>query len=200
MFDGSKKLPFSEADTPNPLNVYGKTKLAGERAIQASGVAHLILRTSWVYGARGRNFLLTILKLFREKSELKIVDDQFGAPTWSRMLAEVTSLMLAQYYSPISRSSASVADISGLYHLVSGGTTSWHGFATKILETTSTDASHPLPKLQPVATSEYPLPAKRPLNSSLSTEKLKSTFGMVLPSWEKSLMLCMDEDEETSAV
>jgi dTDP-4-dehydrorhamnose reductase len=193
VFDGSKKYPYSEEDTPNPLNVYGKTKLAGERAIQAVGVPHLILRTSWVYGARGKNFLLTILKLARERSELKIVNDQFGAPTWSRMIAETTSQMLAQHYSPISRPSTSVVGMDGLYHLVSSGLTSWHGFASKIIEGISCHISHALPKLMPIPTNDYPLPAKRPLNSSMSNEKLKHAYGLTIPSWEHSLKLCLDE-------
>jgi len=199
VFDGTKKLPYDEDDTPNPLNVYGQTKLAGERAIQASGVPHLILRTSWVYGARGKNFLLTILRLARERSELKIVDDQIGAPTWCRMLAEVTSQMLSQHYSSVTRP-PSIADISGLYHVVCGGHTSWHGFARKILEVIYGHASHAMPELMPIPTTEYPTPAKRPLNSRLSTEKLKRMCGLIVPSWEESLILCMNETESISVV
>ena len=194
VFDGTKKLPYIEDDAPNPLNVYGQTKLAGERAIQASGAPHLILRTSWVYGARGKNFLLTILRLARERSELKIVDDQIGAPTWCRMLAEVTSQMLSQHYSSVIRPS-SIADISGLYHVVCGGYTSWYGLAGKFLEAVSGRASHAMPALKPISTAEYPTPAKRPLNSRLSTEKLKRMCGLTVPAWEESLMLCMNESE-----
>ena len=193
VFDGSKKSPYLEEDTANPLNVYGKTKLAGEQAIQAVGAPHLILRTSWVYGARGRNFLLTILKLARERDELKIVDDQIGAPTWSRMLAEVTSQMLITHYSPMSRPFASIADIRGTLHAVSSGSTSWHGFAMKILENVSCEGSHALPKLLPIPTTDYPLPAKRPLNSRMSSAKLKQTYDLEIPSWEKSLTLCLQE-------
>ena len=193
VFDGSKKNFYSEDDTPNPLNVYGKTKLAGEQAIQAVGVPHLILRTSWVYGARGKNFLLTILRLARERSELKIVDDQIGAPTWSRMLAEVTAQMLTQVYSPVSRASVSIADISDLYHVVSSGLTSWHGFAQKILEIVSSRTAHAVPKLIPIPTAEYPAPARRPSNSGMSNEKLKHICGLVIPAWEESLLLCMDD-------
>ena len=199
VFDGTKKLPYIEDDAPNPLNVYGQTKLAGERAIQASGVPHLILRTSWVYGARGKNFLVTILRLARERSELKIVDDQIGAPTWCRMLAEVTSQMLSQHYTSAARPS-SIADISGLYHVVCGGHTSWYGLARKILEVVSGHASHAMPELKPIPTTEYPTPAKRPLNSRLSTEKLKRMCGLIVPAWEESLMLCMNESESIAAV
>ncbi len=193
VFNGSKKSQYSEDDIPNPLNVYGKTKLAGEQAIQAVGVPHLILRTSWVYGAHGKNFLLTILRLARERSELKIVDDQIGAPTWSRMLAEVTAQMLSQFYPPASGASVSVADISGLYHVVSSGLTSWYGFARKILEIESSRTARVVPKLIPIPTIDFPLPARRPLNSGMSIEKLKHVCGLVLPAWEESLLLCMDE-------
>ena len=193
VFDGSKKDPYNEDDVPKPLNVYGQTKLAGERAIQAVGVPHLILRTSWVYAARGKNFLLTILKLASEKSELKVVNDQRGAPTWSRMLAEVTSQMLASYYSPVCRQAGAVADFTGLYHVVSGGKTTWHGFAGEILETASRVTPHTLPKLIPISTADYPLPAIRPRNSCLSNEKLIRTYGLAIPSWEKSLSLCLQE-------
>jgi len=199
VFDGTKKLPYIEDDAPNPLNVYGQTKLAGERAIQASGVPHLILRTSWVYGARGKNFMLTILRLARERSELKIVDDQIGAPTWCRMLAEVTSQMLSQHYPSVARP-PSIADISGLYHVVCGGHTSWYGLARKILEAVSGHASHAMPELKPISTTESPTPAKRPLNSRSSTEKLKRMCGLIVPAWEESLMLCMNESESISAV
>lgn len=193
VFDGTKTGPYTEGDTPNPLNVYGRTKLAGERAVQAAGVPHLILRTSWVYGARGKNFLLTMLKLARERSELKIVDDQIGAPTWGRMLAEVMSQILAQHLSPLCRQSASIKDVSGVYHVVSEGSTSWCGFARKIFEEASREASFALPKLIPIPATDYPLPAVRPRNSTMSNVKLGQTFGLAIPSWEKSLALCLQE-------
>jgi len=201
VFDGAAKRPYVEDDMPNPLNVYGKTKLAGERAIQAVGVPHLILRTSWVYGARGKNFLLTILRLARERSELKIVDDQVGTPTWSRMLAEVTSQLLSQHYSPFSRSSSSLVDVNGLYHVVSGGpATSWYGFARKILENIGRQSSHVLPKLIPIPTTDYPLPAKRPHNSSMSCEKLRQVYGLQVPLWDDSLALCLNEMATSSTI
>jgi len=198
VFDGSKKSPYLEEDTTNPPNFYGKTKLAGEQAIRAIGAPHLIMRTSWVYGARGRNFLLTILRLARERSELKIVDDQIGAPTWSRMLAEVTSQMLSAHYSPMARPFSSLAETSGTLHVVSSGSTSWHGFAAKILENVSTRDSHAMPKLLPIPTTDYPLPAKRPQNSRMSSAKLKQTYDLEIPSWEKSLALCLQEMERNS--
>ena len=198
VFDGTRTDPYSEEDAPNPLSVYGRTKLAGERAVQAAGVPYLILRTSWVYGTRGKNFLLTILRLARERSELKIVDDQLGAPTWSRMLAEVTSQIVAQHFSPLCRQAFSISDASGLYHAVSAGSTSWHGFAEKILEGVPRRTVQALPKLIPIPTSDYPLPAKRPRNSCLSNEKLKRTFGLVIPAWEESLALCLQEMAEST--
>ena len=178
VFDGKKNGPYLEDDLPNPLSVYGKTKLAGEEAIRNCGAKHLIFRTSWVYGMRGHNFLLTISKLAKERAELRIIDDQIGSPTWSRMIAEATSLTLVQFR----------AESSGTYHLTSSGATSWHGFAQAILED-----SHPekKPKLLPIPTKEYPLPAPRPKNSRLSNEKLHSAFGISLPDWRVSLDQCM---------
>jgi dTDP-4-dehydrorhamnose reductase len=200
VFDGVKERPYVEDDAPNPLNVYGRTKLAGERALQATGAPHLILRTSWVYGARGRNFLLNILRLAGERSELKIVNDQIGAPTWSRMLAEVTSQIVAQSFSPLCRQVTPIQDVSGVYHAVSAGSTSWHGFATKILQSAPGHALPAPPKLVPIPTSDYPLPATRPRNSCLSNEKLMRTFGVAIPSWEESLAMCLQEMYVASVV
>lgn len=183
VFDGSKDGPYLEQDIPNPLGVYGKTKLAGEEAIRASGVPHLILRTSWVYGMRGRNFLLTVLRLAKERDELKIVADQIGAPTWSRMIAEATAQILARH-------GTNLSDAGGLYHLTAGGRTSWHGFTQAILEYARSE-EQALPRLIPITTPEYPLPAPRPLNSILSNDKLLKTFGIALPSWDASLALCL---------
>ena len=199
VFDGNSERPYTEDDTPNPLNVYGTTKLAGERAIQASGVPHLILRTSWVYGARGRNFLLTMLRLAKEKNELKIVNDQIGAPTWCRLLAEVTSQMIAQHYSPVSRQAISISEASGLYHVVPTGSVSWHGFAAKILEGVSSHVSHALPKLISIPASDYPAPARRPQNSRMTSGKLSNIYGLAMPHWEKSLTLCLDEVLQNSS-
>ncbi len=199
VFDGTKTSPYTEEDAPNPLSVYGKTKLAGEQAVQAAGIPHLIFRTSWVYGLRGRNFLLTILRLAKERDELRIVDDQIGAPTWSRMIAEATSQVLAQILMPIAHHPLLIAEVSGLYNLTAAGWTSWHGFAKAILESmplqgahSSLITRHPLPKLTPIATPEYPLPAPRPPYSMLSSAKLNLTFGVALPAWDASLTLCME--------
>lgn len=184
VFDGTKTVPYTENDQPNPVNVYGKTKLAGEQAIQAVGGTHLILRTSWVYGMRGKNFLQTILRLARERDELKIVDDQLGAPTWSRMIAEATAQIIGQSY-PLLR------EKRGIYNLSAGGQTSWYGFAGGILR----HAAHLIPHtihLYSVPTSEYPTPARRPAYSVLANAKLEKAFGIVLPDWEKGLELAVE--------
>jgi dTDP-4-dehydrorhamnose reductase len=186
VFDGSKASPYTEEDTPCPINVYGKTKLAGERAIQAVGVPHLILRTSWVYGARGKNFLLTILRLAKERDELKIVDDQIGAPTWSRMIAEATAQILAQSVLPMPHHPLPITGVSGIYNLTAAGRTSWCGFTRAILENARAGT-----RVNPIPTTDYPLPAPRPLFSLLASDKLTETFGVKLPSWEDSLALCM---------
>lgn len=178
VFDGAKHEPYLESDAPNPLNVYGRTKLAGEEAVRASGAAHLILRTSWVYGLRGRNFLGTILRLAQERDELKIVADQIGAPTWSRVIAEASAQILAQ---------RDWRERSGCYHLTAGGETSWHGFAGAILEATGSSI---VPA--PIATADYPLPALRPAFSLLSNDRLFAAFGLRLPAWRDSLALCLE--------
>jgi dTDP-4-dehydrorhamnose reductase len=199
VFDGTKTSPYTEEDIPNPLSVYGKTKLAGEQAVQAAGIPHLIFRTSWVYGLRGRNFLLTIMHLAKERDELRIVDDQIGAPTWSRMIAEATSQVLAQILMPVAHHPLRIAEVSGLYNLTAADQTAWYGFAKAILESMSLQSTHaslithhPSPNLIPITTPEYPLPASRPLYSMLSSAKLNRTFGVVLPAWDASLTLCME--------
>lgn len=186
VFDGSKASPYTEEDIPCPINVYGRTKLAGEQAIQAAGIPHLILRTSWVYGARGKNFLLTILRLAKERDELKIVDDQIGAPTWSRMIAEATAQILAQSVLPMPHHPLAITGVSGIYNLTAAGRTSWCGFTRAILENAQVGT-----RVNPIPTTDYPLPAPRPLFSLLASDKLTETFGVKLPSWEDSLALCM---------
>lgn len=181
VFDGTKPTPYTEDDAPNPLNAYGRSKLAGERAIRASGCRHLVLRTTWVYGNRGQNFLRTILRLAAEREQLRIVDDQFGAPTWSRLIAEATASMIAQHQPP-----------EGLFHLASGGATSWYGFARAILELTAGQRSRQ-PQVAPCTTAEYPLPAARPANSRLDCTKLAVAAGVGLPDWDAALALCLGD-------
>jgi dTDP-4-dehydrorhamnose reductase len=191
IFDGTKSSAYGEEDPANPLSVYGRTKLAGEQAIRAVGGPHLILRTSWVYGARGRNFLLTMLRLARERKELRIVDDQIGAPTWSRTLGEVTALMLAQLYAG-GLEHEHTARMYGSYNLTASGSTSWFGFTSEILRIA---ACTPMPQLVPIATTEYPTPAARPMNSVLSNDKLARVFGLAAGSWNDNLQLCMQQEE-----
>ena len=190
VFDGGglsgNTRPWQEDDATGPLNVYGASKLAGEQAIRAACQRHLIFRTSWVYGARGANFLLTMRRLMRERPELKIVADQIGAPTWSRMLAEATALILAQQVSPAR--GADRPEPWGVYHMTNGGETSWHGFAEAIQ---TLDAHESQARLLPIPSSGYPTPAQRPLNSRLNNDKLARVFGIRLPDWRQALALCM---------
>lgn len=181
VFDGTKDTAYTEEDRPNPLNVYGSSKLAGEQAIHDVGGAHLILRTSWVYSARGKNFLLAIRRLLQEKKELRVVSDQTGAPTSASMLADVTAELLRRH------GVASLGDARGLYHATASGCTSWHGFATEIARLERLDV--PV-QIVPVASDNYPTAARRPANSRLSTEKLSRQFDIVLPSWEARLEAC----------
>jgi dTDP-4-dehydrorhamnose reductase len=195
VFDGSKDGPYTEGDVANPINVYGRSKLAGEQALQAAGIAHLILRTSWVYGRRGKNFLLTVMRLANERDELRIVDDQYGAPTWSRTIADTTAFIATQLQSAGARSGKMVSvnhdawqQYSGIYHLTAQGKTTWHGFTQAIL---ANPAIVKKPILTPIKTEEYPLPARRPTNSVLSCKRLMDNFCS-LPSWEKALELCQE--------
>ena len=185
VFDGTKTEPYTEADIPCPLNVYGRTKLAGEQAIAASGVPYLIFRTSWVYGMRGKNFLLTMMRLAAERDELRIVADQHGAPTWCRTLADTTACILSQARGA-SDNAAWWRENSGLYHLTSQGATTWHGFADALL-----DRAEKKPVLVPITSTEYPVPAARPRNSRLSCAALMERFGH-LPHWRDALALCQE--------
>ncbi|KWH59678.1 dTDP-4-dehydrorhamnose reductase [Burkholderia sp. AU39826] len=193
VFDGVKSGEYRETDLPNPQNVYGVTKLEGEVAITSSGCRHLILRTSWVYGVRGHNFLLTMLRLGADRPELKVVADQMGAPTWSHAIATATSHVIAQM-----RGAADASEWwdarSGTYHLTAGGDTSWYGFASAIFELAN------LPKrpiVLPIPAADYPTPAKRPSNSRLSNAKLAQVFGVTLPHWRESLGLCLAGMQKT---
>lgn len=189
VFDGSQLGSYSETDKPDPLGVYGASKHAGEEAVQASGANHLILRTSWVYGLRGKNFLLTMQRLARERDKLSVVADQFGAPTWSRSIADATAQILAIWLSPGATREDHVR-LSGVYHLTCGGRTSWHGFAQEILQNMQAKGEN-IPELKAITTAEYPTAAKRPSNSVLSNEKLQQTFGIRMPDWKQALALCL---------
>ena len=180
VFDGSKPTPYLETDSTNPINVYGQTKREGELAIAAAEIPHLILRTSWVYGMRGKNFLLTMLRLAKEREQLSVVNDQLGAPTWSRTVAEVTSMLLVQSMNP-----GWWKEHSGVYHLSSRGQTTWFGFTQEIVRRAEFDC-----RICPIASSEYPVPAARPVNSLMEASKL-AELGIHLPRWDDALGLCL---------
>jgi dTDP-4-dehydrorhamnose reductase len=190
VFDGSKQGAWIEDDPVSPLSAYGRSKLAGEQAIAATGVPHLILRTSWVYGLHGKNFLLTMLRLAQSRDSLSIVDDQIGAPTWSHTIAEATANIVRNF----SRAEQ-IEELSGVYHLCASGHTSWYGFAQAIF---SHPAVHQRPALQAITTAQYPTPARRPANSVMNTKKFRQCFAE-LPSWQEALQQCLEGLEPTTA-
>ena len=186
VFDGSKGQPYTETDLPDPLNVYGKSKLAGEKAIQAVSGFHLILRTAWVYSLRGDGFVTKVLKWARQNETLRIVDDQVSNPTWARMLAEITSQVVA-------RGTNIVRERKGLYHLAGGGYASRFEWAREILKLDPKSKEQTVKDLLPSPTSEFPTPAQRPLFSALDCSSWESNFGLNLPSWKDALGLAMDD-------
>ncbi|MFI8582256.1 dTDP-4-dehydrorhamnose reductase [Ectopseudomonas khazarica] len=184
VFDGSKNGAYHEDDASNPLGVYGASKLAGEQAVAASGCEHLILRTSWVYSRHGRNFLLTMQRLLQEREELKVVDDQIGAPTWAGSIA-AASAELIQAWQQGNRH-------WGTYHLTNQGQTSWFGFAQAIAEHLRA-AGKPCARLLPIPSSDYPTPARRPLNSCLDGTRLAHDWNLRLADWRQALQQCLGE-------
>jgi len=184
VFDGSREVPWSETDQPNPLNVYGASKLAGEQAIAAVGGKYLIFRTSWVYGPHGKNFLLTMLRLGRERDRLTIVNDQVGAPTTSIAIADATRTIVDGI---VSGSLGNIEDWAGLYHMTCFGSTTWAGFARAIFEQAGSLTGGRVPEVIPIESKDYPTPATRPRNSVLSNEKLAARFGVRLPAWAVGL-------------
>jgi dTDP-4-dehydrorhamnose reductase len=183
VFDGSKPSPYTEDDTPTPLAVYGRSKHGGELAIAASGARHLIFRTSWVYGLHGTNFMKTMLRLGRERNELRVIGDQIGAPTWTRHLADATASIVARRDVP-----------SGLYHLNASGETSWHGYAEAIFaEAQRLGLMETIPVVHRIPSTDYPLPAKRPTNSRLDCSRFKRDFGLALPDWRTGLTDCLSD-------
>ena len=183
VFDGTARAPYDEDAPTGPLSVYGATKLEGERRVAASGADALVFRTSWVYGMRGRNFLLTIRRLAAERDELRIVADQTGVPNWCRVLAQATARVVAAGL-PAMRERA------GLYHLSSSGPTTWYEFARAIV------GEAPRPRVMPIATAEYPTPARRPAYGVLATAKFERTFGFALPHWRDALAECVASPAE----
>ena len=187
VFDGAKTMPYVETDSPNPLGAYGRSKLAGDEALRAVGGAHLIFRLCWVYGARGQNFMLTMMRLARERETLRVVGDQIGCPTWSRMIAEATAQAVKQAVA-----ARDIGSFTGTYHLASSGTTSWHGFADAIVKLMPAEGRK-CARVEAISTAEYSTPTKRPAYSVLSCDKLERTFGLRLPHWEDSLQQVLEE-------
>jgi len=183
VFDGNKPAPYTEADTPNPLGVYGQSKLAGEQAIAAVGGEYLVLRTSWVYSNHGKNFLLTMQRLLQEKPHLRIVADQIGAPTWAGTIANSTRAL-------IDRWQAGKAGEWGVYHLTAQGETSWFGFAAAIAEQLRAGGTA-CAELEAIPSSAYPTPAKRPLNSRLDCSRLQQQWQVSQPQWQDALRECL---------
>jgi dTDP-4-dehydrorhamnose reductase len=183
VFDGRRTTPYDEDAPTGPLNVYGASKLEGERAIAQAGARAVVFRTSWIYGARGSNFLLTMLRLAKERDELRVVADQHGTPNWCRTLADATTATVA-------RGLPWLAERAGLYHLASAGSTTWHGFAQAIV------GDVPRPRIVGIATSDYPTPARRPAYGVLSTRKFEATFGYAMPDWRDELSACRSAMKE----
>lgn len=177
VFDGHGSTPWQETDPVSPVNCYGASKLAGEQAIMISGCKHLIFRTSWVYGARGNNFAKTMLRLAKDRKTLSVIADQVGAPTGADLIADVTALAIQQVmHSP---------ELAGLYHLAASGEVSWHAYASHVIDFARESGEQlDVERIDPIATSAYPTPARRPLNSRLNTQKLRSNFSLHLPDWQ----------------
>ncbi len=192
VFDGRKDGSYVETDKVNPQSVYGKSKLAGEQAIAASGVQALVLRTCWVAGAHGSNFAKTMLKLGRERDSLRVIADQFGAPTTASLIADVTAQIVARHW----LSGRPAAFAGGVYHLAAAGETSWHGYATEVLRMAAAlgvPLQANLEQIEAIPATAYPLPAPRPANSRLNTSKLRETFGIHLPDWQQGIRLLLDQ-------
>jgi dTDP-4-dehydrorhamnose reductase len=187
VFDGELDRPYSEDDPPNPVNAYGKSKLAGERAIEAVGGHYLILRSSWIYSARGSNFVLTVLRLAREKAELAMVDDQTGSPTWARALAEATAELL--------RRKELISRHSGVYHLAASGHTSRYEFTKAIIDIMKEVSGIPngWARVKPIGSAAYPLPARRPRRPVTCGEQIKRVFGIEMPTWLRQLQDCLGD-------
>ena len=190
VFNGEGKQPWRENSSTQPLNVYGQTKLEGEEAINASGCKHLIFRTSWVYAARGNNFAKTMLRLAKEREHLNVINDQVGAPTSAELVADVTAHALSY--------AKCHPDASGLYHLAAAGEVSWHGFAEFVIEQARNSGPWlKVKKIGAIPTSEYPTPARRPLNSRFDCQKLRKTFSLTLPDWQSGVVRMLTETQGT---
>lgn len=194
VFDGESDAPYGTHASPNPLSVYGASKLAGERALRASGLPHWTVRTSWVYASRGRNFLLTMKRLLTTREEVRVVDDQRGAPTWARTIAEALAQALHPVLITREHPMTWFEQTSGVYHLTANGSTTWYGFAQAIArQLNERSSSRALARLLPIAGAEYPTAAHRPSNSRLDCTSFRDTFAIALPQWQDALALCLDE-------
>ena len=188
VFDGKSTRPYREEDDPAPLNVYGESKLDGERNVQRYAEQHLIFRTSWIFGMRGKNFMTTMLRLFQEREEMSVVDDQIGAPTWSRMVAEASAIIISQVIGQRNDESR-----WGLYHLAASGKTTWYDFACSIYELSNKKNNSLI--IKPVSSDKYPVLATRPKNSHLDDQRIRSVWGISLPDWEYSLQQCLESSK-----
>jgi dTDP-4-dehydrorhamnose reductase len=198
VFDGTSPVPYVETDATMPASVYGASKLAGERALTESGAAHMIFRTSWVYGTRGKNFLLTILKLARERETLRVVADQRGAPTWSRDLAEMSAHVIQHCEKATGQDGKqlpeAVASLGGIYHATGSGETTWHEFAVEAVRLQrECELQNRFAEIEAITTAEYPTPARRPANSRLNCGKLEQRFGWRMMDWHESLQRVLAE-------
>jgi dTDP-4-dehydrorhamnose reductase len=196
VFDGTGDVPYRETDATGPVSVYGASKLAGERALAESGAGHLIFRTSWVYGGVGKNFLLTILKLAREREVLRVVGDQHGTPTWSRNLAEMTMRVIGRCEAAAQgRELINVlAEVGGVYHAAGAGESTWYGFAAEAVRLQrEAEPETRFAEVEAITTAEYPTPAKRPRNSRMNCSKLAEGFGWTMMDWQESLRKVLSE-------
>jgi dTDP-4-dehydrorhamnose reductase len=196
VFSGDLDRPYTESDPTVPLSAYGRSKLAGERAVGLSGCAHAVLRTSWVYAMRGRNFLRTMSRLAVEREELRVVNDQVGAPTWARSLAEATAALIARASAVAPTVAAGLRDRGGIFHVTCGGATTWFDFASEIVRRTQGARAA---RIVPISTAEYPTPARRPANSRLSCDKLDQVWQIRLPEWDAALAMCMEAEGVATA-
>jgi dTDP-4-dehydrorhamnose reductase len=186
VFNGRGEVPWKEMDLTGPLSIYGQTKRAGEEAILTSGCQHLIFRTSWVYAARGHNFIKTMLRLGRERQRLSLVFDQIGAPTGAELIADITAYSI--------RSARADVDLTGVYHLAASGSTSWHGFTEYIFATArAAGVNLTVNDMVPISTLESPTRATRPMNSRLDTRKIRETFGLTMPDWRHGVARVLEE-------
>lgn len=196
VFDGTGTTPYLETDPTAPVNIYGASKLAGEKALAVTGAGHMIFRTSWVYGTQGKNFLLTILKLAREREHLRVVSDQHGAPTWSRDLAEMTVQVIGRCEKAAAGKHFAdvLSQVSGVYHASGRGETTWHGFVAEAVRIQcEKESEDSFARIEPIPTAEYPTPAKRPANSRLNCNKLERQFGWRMMDWHESLREVLEE-------